>query len=262
MVHVRFVDAQSKAQLGETVLAPHDLPDTFDGIELDLDDAPYHVVNVEPTAWQTAARITLHLEPADAAERRVALAELGFRVPSVAEPLPTLSSTPLGLHALALDEDAYRQVELLDPRTLADAPAVHAAVQVAAAARAPDGGYSTLHHRTAMVAPLSPEAGSAALHTLLTLCGPGQPWGFMQAGTAVEGGLAWPLGPAHWVYGVRRMDGGPDALAALAFSGDWDALPASHDGLRTALARATGGAWWSWLGTGRLPCDTASAPSA
>ncbi|HEY0255181.1 MAG TPA: hypothetical protein VGC41_26820 [Kofleriaceae bacterium] len=115
MVHVVFIDARSKETIGVTDIAPESLPETFElETQLSIAGKPWSVQSATPTTRAEYTRTgQLRIELAEIVmmdPRRIL-----FSLPTIEDGQPALVAGDLG-GGLNLDEDSWRQIELVDPK--------------------------------------------------------------------------------------------------------------------------------------------------
>jgi hypothetical protein len=226
-ITVTFIDQASGEVLGVTKLPAGELPESFDeDTLLHIGDDEWSVVEARPATraeYERTRSLALKLSRIERVDPRTIL----FSLPSICDSLPPLEQEPLTEDDLRLLEDDWRQLELVDRRHAAEADTeIEAIRRIHAEARA-EPGWSSLHVRRGLEAPIPGTFAVAEVLRRLGLEGAAGSVGYhgadgrIASGFAIEapGGLVlYGLAPGGRVavLGIAQGAAGPDAERTVA----------------------------------------------
>jgi hypothetical protein len=210
-IHLSFVDVDTGTVFAQSDVPPEQLPDTFEA---------HTTVGIEGQEWEVLAADPMTRDGAmESGALRVALrkltiadlppGEILYSLPTLCDAVPpvTRGSSKLAKSVLEIEEDEWRQIELVSARFHEPVRAAFAQIaRIYEGAAAPGGGFRELHVRTELPAPL----GRATLYldAVRTALSPFQT---VFAGLAypgidglVDGGFAFRTAGGLSIYGTQR----------------------------------------------------------
>ena len=166
-IHVVLVNAATNSVLGEVDLPAAQLPETFAvSTRLHLGDADWQVVHAEPTTradYVATGALHLVLRKIEMVDPRTIL----YSLPTLENVAPPTIGPVAG--AIEMHEDDWRQIELIAARFEPEIAAELAAIRTIHAEHRSGPGFTSLHLRERIPAPL---AGVALTLAELGLAGP------------------------------------------------------------------------------------------
>jgi hypothetical protein len=211
IIRVTFVDTADGMLLGVVDLSSARLPRSFAAATtLHLGDDDWEVVRAEPgTAeeFERSRELRLelrHIVPVPKATDAISPNKLFFSVPTIADALPA-SSVPRGTRDLfELDEDDWRQIEMVHIDALDRVHEEFRAIERVLTDERVDVGFRTCHARRALDAPMT--GSSLSLEQLRALFPQRTKHfdgiAFRGHDAAVDNGFAFRTGSGLVVYGV------------------------------------------------------------
>lgn len=202
-IAVLFIDDQTGAAIAKTELAPADVPESFAvDTTLHLGDTDWSVVHAEPATREECVRsgsLTLRLHRIE----KIDPATLLFSLPSICDRLAPTGSGALRGDELLLEEDDWRQLELVSRRFTPEADAEIQAIRTIHEQEWTGVAWRNLHVRTRpdppIAAPLT-RADLARFFGEAAFRGVGY-WG---AGSPIESGFSFVASDGFQGYGVEE----------------------------------------------------------
>jgi hypothetical protein len=201
-IHVSFVDARSGALVGETKLESTALPESFHAeTTLTLGETEWSVVSAEPAtraAYESSGVLVVRLHPIERIDPRKIL----FSLPTINDELPASDGPPVDGSELVLQEDDWRQCELVVADLRAGIEKELSAIRGIHASERAGVGFRKLHVRTEITTPLPFAKISRA--DVRALAGDGSEHRVCFRGMArcISDGFAVQRGDSVWLYGV------------------------------------------------------------
>jgi hypothetical protein len=237
-IEMTVIDAANKVQFAQTELELDQLPETF-ALEttLNLGDDSWRVVAAQPVTRgevERAGRLRLTVRKVEVKTVPVPFdrSKIKFGMPTVCDPLPAMdgSISLADPRIFVIDEDLWRDVELVAQSCAADVESNFAAIRAIRAVET--GPFSDLHPRVAPVTPLS-GTGLRLAHVGAALGSAAERAGGVVIDTRgagfVPGSFAFRLPDDGHVYGY--CVGAEVAVLGLHRSGSRPELPVAASGL-------------------------------
>jgi hypothetical protein len=153
-IHVSFVDARSGALVGETKLESTALPESFHAeTTLSLGDKEWSVVSAEPAtrpAYEASGVLVIRLHPVE----RIDPKKILFSLPTINDELPVSDGPPVDGSEVVLQEDDWRQCELVVTDLRREIDSELEAIRKILESERAGVGFRNLHVRTGVTAPL------------------------------------------------------------------------------------------------------------
>ncbi len=208
-IQVRFIDAATGRTLGEVQQPVEDLPESFEAATtLQLGDCSFEVVSATPmTAREFRTTGTLRLELREVRVQSIDPRAILYSLPTINGAMPAIEqgSTKLGRRVLELEEDDWRQAELVALTHQAAIDAELRAVERIYTQHRQGYGFAALHIREAVPSPL--EGVSLTFAGLRSALGEAATWlegvSFRRLPGVVEGGFAVKLPSGVTLYGTE-----------------------------------------------------------
>ena len=148
-IHVTFVDARTGKVFAQSKLPADSFPESFHlETTLHIGDEDWSVVEAEPQTraeYSKTKKLTLRLLRIEFAP----FDDIIFSLPSICDTLPPLCETPRGASDLLLNEDDWRQLELVSRAKYAAIELQFAAIrQIHEEQSVEGGGWREVHIRT------------------------------------------------------------------------------------------------------------------
>ncbi len=236
-VRVVFVEVASGVSFAESDCPPEMLPESFEAhTTFTIAGSEWEVLSAAPmTRAEYVAAGELFLRVRKMSVRNVPAEEILYSLPTICDALPSIAegSTKLSKRVLELDEDDWRQIELVSTAHRDEIRSCLARVErIYAEEQTAEGGFKNLYVRSEVPSPLAQtgltlDALRARLAPLTTLY---EGLAYVRAAGVIDGGFAFETGASIAVYGTAQAG----TLAAVGFL--WGELSGALEPFAESLA--------------------------